>query len=161
MASLESTLFDTATAYMQVFTTLEPDTITSIQTDDYEHTFAPASLSLPGPYNREQYAAHITSLRGFLRSFPVRFRRVWPNTTQRQVLIWAESEAEFLDSIKETATQEDWTFHGEYMWLLTMNESGDKVKQVLEFLDSKKAEQMRALIFKAIDKKKDLEDKDP
>lgn len=165
MEGLETTLLSTAKAYMEVFTNLNPETIASVQTDDHKHTFAPASTDLPGPYNRDQYASHIASLRAFLASFPVRFKSVWPNVALRQVLIWADSEAHFHDSLKwgenlkgdPGDSTEQLAFQGEYMWLLTMNESGDKVNEVLEFLDSKKTEQMKGLVLKALESTKAIQ----
>lgn len=155
MTTLEETLIATAKTYMQVFTSLDPEDILPIQTDDYQHTIAPTSLGFTSPYTRAQFATHILGLRRFLSSFPVHSRQVWPNPTKRQVLIWAQSEANFHEFVKgfgEPDSSVSWTFKGEYMWLLTMNNKGNKVKQVLEFLDSKGAEQMKTLIGKALER---------
>lgn len=148
---MESTLMNTAKAYMQVFTNLDPKSIVSIQTEDYRHIFAPQSMNLPGPYNRDQFLAHLEALHSMVRSSPMRIKETWPNPYLRQVLIWAEAEAEFHDFIKESAAEEgdpavDWYFRGEYMWLLTMDETGGKVREVLEFVDSKAGDGMRSLM---------------
>lgn len=149
---MASTLVATATAYMQLFKTLDPDTVTSLQSEDYTHVFAPASLNPPPAMNREAFATHISSLQGVLRSFPVSLKEVWPNPSLNQVVIWAASETHFHDHVKDNDNEEEWRFRGEYMWVLTMDKSGKKIKHVLEFLDSKGVETLQGLFGRAFKK---------
>lgn len=152
-----STLIATATAYMQVFATLDPSTVSSIQSENYKHEFAPASLNPPHPFTRETFAAHLTHLRKILRSFPVRFKQVWPNPSLNQVIIWSDSETEFHGNVKDNDSEEEWKYKGEYIWVLTMDQGGGKVEHVLEFLDSKGTENLRGLMARAFKKKEELD----
>ncbi|KAI0129624.1 hypothetical protein BJ170DRAFT_617053 [Xylariales sp. AK1849] len=154
------TLVATATAYMRVFTTLDPNTIISVLSEDYKHVFAPASLNPPGPFTRDGFFSHLTQLQGILRSFPVQFKQTWPNPSLNQIVIWADSETEFHDHVKDNDDVEEWKFRGEYLWVLTMNLTGEKVEHVLEFLDSKATEQLRGLMARAFKKLAESDGKD-
>ncbi|KAF4472031.1 hypothetical protein FALBO_1045 [Fusarium albosuccineum] len=152
-----STLVATAEAYMQVFTTLDPETISEILSQDYKHDLAPSSTNFPAPFDREGFMAHIKNLSTLLRSFPVRSKQTWPNPSLRQVLIWADSETIFHDHLRDS-DGEEWTSRGEYMWLLTMDKTGHKVEQVLEFLDSKSVDEIRGPMTRALARKKSLDE---
>lgn len=152
-----STLLATATAFMKVFETLDPSTIVPVQSSNYKHVFAPESLNVPGPLDRDDFAHHLTRINGILRSFPVRFKEAWPNPSLSQVVIWSDSETQFHDHVKDNDDEEEWKFKGEYMWVLTMDESGQKVEHVLEFLDSKKTEVLRVLMARAFKKKEEVD----
>lgn len=152
-----STLVATATAYMKVFTTLDPTVFSSILSENYKHEFAPASLNPPQPFTRDGFAAHITRLRGVLRSFPVRMKQTWPNPSLNQVIIWADSETEFYESVKDKNAEDGWKFNGEYIWVLTMDQSGEKIEHVLEFLDSKATEKIRVAMASAFKKREELD----
>ncbi|CAJ2511134.1 Uu.00g067590.m01.CDS01 [Anthostomella pinea] len=155
-----STLTATAMAYLKVFKTLDPDTIAPIQADNYKHTFAPASLHPPGPFTRETFAHHLTQTRELLRSFPVRVKQLWPNPSLNQVIVWSDSETEFHEHVKDSngdGDGDEWKYRGEYMWLLAMDKNGEKVEHVLEFLDSKGTDQLRALMVRARKRKEEVE----
>jgi hypothetical protein len=69
---------------------------------------------------------------------------------QNKVIVWATSQPIFHDELKdEGLTEEEWTYKGEYMFILSMNESGDKVERVVEFVDSKGSERFLGLIQRA------------
>lgn len=69
---------------------------------------------------------------------------------QNRVIVWAGGEAFFKDEFKdEGATVEAWTYVGEYMFVFTLDESGEKIERVMEFLDSKAADHARDLMKRA------------
>lgn len=69
---------------------------------------------------------------------------------QNRVIVWAESEAFFKQELKdEGSSDEEWTYKGEYMFVFSMDESGRKIKRIMEFLDSKAAEHARNLVKRA------------
>ncbi|KAF4952731.1 hypothetical protein FSARC_12581 [Fusarium sarcochroum] len=149
-----STLAATASAYIHVFTTLDMNTLSKILSDDYKHEFAPASTNLPGPIDRDAYMARLNLIREVMSNFPVKIRQTWPNPSLRQVLVWADSETNFHDYLRDNDDKEEWKMKGEYMFLLTMDESGEKVEHALEFLDSKATADITDLVGRAINRKK-------
>ncbi|CAH0050744.1 unnamed protein product [Clonostachys solani] len=153
------TLLSTATAYFQVFTTMDPDVISHIQSDDYTHEFAPASLNMSGTRTKETFASHLKHLAGVLESFPVSIKQTWVNPSLNQVTVWAVSETKFHEHVKDNDDEEEWKFHGEYIFILDMDETGQKVKHVFEFLDSKATENLRLLAARAFKKKEEVESK--
>ncbi|CAG9975611.1 unnamed protein product [Clonostachys byssicola] len=152
------TLLSTATAYFQVFNALDPDVISHIQSDNYTHQFGPASLNMP-TRTKETFAAHLKYLAGVLESFTVSIKQAWVNPSLKQVTVWAVSETKFHDHVKDNDNAEEWKFHGEYIFILDMDETGEKVKHVFEFLDSKATEDLRLLAARAFKKKEEVENK--
>ncbi|RYP78336.1 hypothetical protein DL769_003214 [Monosporascus sp. CRB-8-3] len=160
-----STLVATATTYLQVFATLDPNSISHVISEKkYKHTFAPASVTLPGPFDWAGFAAHLAHLRGLLRGFPVRAKQTWPNSLLNQVVVWGDSRAEFHEEVKDydgegKEGEDEWDYRGEYMWVLTMDARGEKVERVLEFVDSKATDRMSALLARASRRKEEVEGK--
>lgn len=149
-SELTQKLLSTAATYLQVFSTLDPDVIAPIQSKTtYRHEFAPASANPPAPRSREEFAAHIRHLGGILRSFPVRAKQTWPNPVLKQVVIWADSETEFHPHVRDNDDEDEWKYRGEYVFILTMDQSGEKIEHVLEFVDSKGTERLRGLMARA------------
>ncbi|TVY21195.1 Austinol synthesis protein J [Lachnellula arida] len=135
---MTSTRHQTALHFIQAFETLSVDTFLSLQTPTCQHIFAPASLSVP-PKNNAAFAAHIAGIKQLMEGFPVTAKEVIDSQGSNQVVVWATSETRFRDEVKDTGIPEDeWAYKGEYLFVFTMDESGEKIERVLEFLDSKK-----------------------
>lgn len=148
---MPSKLHTTATQFLAAFETLDADTFTSLQASNYTHVFAPASAGLPGQLDGPQFAHHIEHLRDILRGFPVKAKEVFDNETRNQVTVWATNETWFRDEVKDDgATEEEWLFHGEYIFVLNMDSSGEKIERVLEFLDSKGTDVLRGIMGRAM-----------
>lgn len=150
LAIMSSQLRQTALAYIDGFRTLTPETFLAILAPSAEHKFAPASLNLPQSMDAAAFANHLGSLREVLAGFPVFPKEIFENEGLGQVTIWATSETIFHEKAKDDAvSSEDWKFHGEYMFILTMDESREKIVQTIEFLDSKATERLRELMARA------------
>ncbi len=146
-----STLRTTAERYISAFETLDSDLFLSLQSPSaYSHTFGPASASPPPPQDGEHFAQHIADLRGIMRGFPVYTQQMYVNEAARQVVLHATSETWFHDEIKDNDIPEsDWLYHGEYIFILDMDDSGEKITRVFEFLDSKGTDALRQLMKRA------------
>lgn len=151
------TLVATASAFLQVYTTLDTEALSKILSDNYVLEFAPASMNLPGPLDRDAQLARINSIKDVMSSFPVKTKHIWPNLPLRQVLVWAHSETRFLDHLKHGGNEGEWDLKGEYMFLMTMDESGERIEHVLEFLDSKATADIVVAVGRAMEKKKSLD----
>lgn len=55
------------------------------------------------------------------------------------VVVWTEGRPQFREELKdyEAFTKEQWEYVGEFVFMLTFNETGDKITRVREFIDSK------------------------
>jgi hypothetical protein len=67
----------------------------------------------------------------------------------KQVVIWADSETEFHPHVRDNDDEDEWKYRGEYVFILTMDQSGEKIEHVLEFVDSKGTERLRGLMARA------------
>ena len=82
--------------------------------------------------------------------FPVTAKEVMEDEEKNAAIVHAGSHAYFYDSVKdEEIPPDDWKYQGEYIFILTMTEGGDKVKRVVEFVDSKGTERLLGLIKRA------------
>ena len=121
----------------------------SRRTSDCIHTFLPASLAMPAKDNTA-FGDHVSRLREVIQRFPVTAKEVMEDEEKNAVIIHASAQAYFYDSVKdEGIPPDDWTYHGEYIFMLTMTEAGDKVRKVSEFLDSKATERVFGLMKRA------------
>jgi hypothetical protein len=85
-----------------------------------------------------------------MSSFAVTVKQMWPNPSLRQVLVWASSETNFHRHLRDSDYDEEWRKPGEYMFLMTMNETGEEIVDVLEFVDSKATEDIVGLVARAL-----------
>ncbi|KAM0239539.1 hypothetical protein ACHAP5_008262 [Fusarium lateritium] len=113
-----STLIATASAFLQVYTTLDIEAMSKILSNNYVLDSAPASLNLPSPLDRDVQLARIDSIKDVMSSFPIKTKHIWPNPLLRQVLVWAHSKTRFLDHLKDGDDEEKWKLTGEYMFLV-------------------------------------------
>jgi hypothetical protein len=82
-------------------------------------------------------------------TFPVTPKEVMEDEQKNMVIIHATSQASFHEELKDDEIPaEEWTYCGEYIFMLSMTEDEDKVKRVVEFVDSKGSERLLGLIKK-------------
>ena len=149
-----SILLATATAYLDVYTTLDIEAFSALLSDDFTLEMAPASASLP-TLDRDACISRVSAIKEVMSTFPVTIINSWPNPSLRQILVWAKSEAHFHEQLKDGDTNE-WDLKGEYMFLMTTDESGMTVEHILEFVDSKATADITMMVFRALEKKKAL-----
>lgn len=147
---MSSKLRQTALAYLEAFKTLSPEFFLSLLAPTATHKFAPASLNLPESMSGDAFVAHIGTLGGILDGFPVYPKDVSVNEGKNKVTIWATSETHFRrEAMDDSISVQEWLYHGEYVFILTMDETREKIVSVLEFVDSKGTERLRELMARA------------
>ncbi len=146
---MPSARYKTAMAFIGDFETLDVPTMLSRRTTDCIHTFLPSSIA-PPPKDNTAFGEHIRRLREVMPKFPVTAKEVMEDEEKNVAIIHATSQAHFHDSVKDDGIlPDDWKYQGEYIFMLTMTEAGDKVKKVVEFLDSKGTERLLGLVKRA------------
>jgi len=146
---MSSARYKTAMAFIGDFETLNVPTMLSRRTNDCVHTFLPSSIA-PPPKDNIAFGEHVSRLREIMPKFPVTAKEVMEDEEKNVAIIHAVSQAYFYDSVKdEGISSDDWKYQGEYIFVLTMTEAGDKVKKVVEFVDSKGTERLLGLIKRA------------
>jgi len=87
----------------------------------------------------------MSALTGLLSGFPVKPVEVFEQGNQ--VTVWAKSSALFKDEVKDT--EMEWKFEGDYTVLFFLNEKGQKIERIVEFVDSAKSMENRKLFRRA------------
>lgn len=146
---MASTQRSTAQAFLRSFEELDVDSNVALRTPDCLHSMAPASLNFPEAMTNEQFATHLRSLKSILAKLPVTAKEIFEHEGSNQVTIWATSNATFREEAKDEDSGLDWSYQGEYMFILFLSRAGDKIERIVEFLDSKKAAEVFVLIEKA------------
>jgi hypothetical protein len=145
-----SSLLATAQRYLDALTALEADRLAALLAPEYEHTFAPSSAAFGPPVGRDVFVERFVGLRPVLSGMTNNILQSWPNDAGRTITIFARMSPIFHEHIKQAGDQKDeWTFCGEYMFVLTADEIGEKVTKSFEFVESKMADRMKAQIGKA------------
>jgi ketosteroid isomerase-like protein len=83
-----------------------------------------------------------------LDHFPVTARETNVNEAGRQVTIWATGKPQFKKGAMGGASEEEWDYTNEYIFILDVDEEG-KIIRIVEFLDSLKTERLRGAMVKA------------
>lgn len=149
---MPSTKHDMALAFLESFTDLDGPASIALRTADCIHTMGPTSLFPSSPHNltNEAFLAHIASLKEVLTVFPVKAEEIFEDERSSHVTIWATSHLTFRPEVIDHDEEgTDWSYHGEYMFVLTFNEAGDKIERIVEFLDSQKVVAVRPLLARA------------
>jgi len=151
---MASTRIETAKKYLSQYSSLNVTDLSSTLTDTYIHHFAPASLKLPGPLDKRTTLDFLKGMDGFIKDSA-------PNIEEcidggNHVIIWARGSFKFSEDVRDEGLPEaDWTYQGEYMFILFTSESGDKITKAIEFVDSKKtADTLMPLMKRAGENKK-------
>lgn len=146
---MPSTRYQTAVEFIEDFENLSPSTMLARRTPDCTHIFLPSSIA-PPPKDNAAFEAHISRLHDIIKSFPVTAKEIMEDGDQNKVVVWATSQAQFYDEVKDRGlSDEEWAYKGTYIFILTMNESGDKIQKVVEFVDSKGTERLMGLMTRA------------
>ncbi|PGH05306.1 hypothetical protein GX51_03027 [Blastomyces parvus] len=141
---------ETAQKFVANFTTLSPETYEAIIAENFVHQFAPASLNPPGPFDKKGILEHVGQLRAIMSSFPLTVKEYIESESSNQVTVWATSRAKFRDELKDDGiSEEEWAYAGEYVFMLWMDETGEKVVKSVEFLDSQRTVKLLELMQRA------------
>ncbi|KAL5001059.1 hypothetical protein BDV10DRAFT_161295 [Aspergillus recurvatus] len=140
----------TAQKFISYFTSLDNAILESLLADSYHHQFAPAALNPPGPFGKTGFLAHLSGLKDVMDAFPVFGKEYIESENNNQVVVWATSKTQFRDEAKgDGISEEEWEFGGEYVFMFTMDESGEKVVRCVEFLDSLATKRLLELVTRA------------
>ena len=146
---MASTKRNTALAFLKTFDDLDLEANLSFRIPTCRHTIAPASVNFQADMNNNQFAAHLMSLKERIAGIPVTVKEVFEDKGGDHVTVWATSNARWREEAMDDDPEVDWTYNGEYIFLLTMNPAGDKIERILEFVDSTKVEKVRMLSQRA------------
>lgn len=140
----------TAQKFISYFATLDQTMLESILGENYYHQFAPASINPPGPFDRAEFLAHTSGLSRVMTGFPVFAKEYIESESSNQVVVWATSKTEFREELKDDGIpREEWEYAGEYVFMFTMDEGGEKVVRCIEFLDGAATPRLLELVKRA------------
>ena len=122
---MSSTRYNTTLAFVGDFSTLDVPTMLSRRTDDCIHSFL-LSWIAPPPKDNEAFGEHITRLRQVMPTIPVAVQEVMEDKQKNMAVVYATNQAHFHEELKDDGEQ--WGYQEPYIFILTMNESGDKFK---------------------------------
>lgn len=147
---MASKRLETAEKFIGQFETLDSAMLESVLAENHKHEFAPASLNPPGPFDKKGMIEHTGRLRNIMSGFPVTVKEIIDSESSKEVTIWASSRAHFRDEVKDDGvSEEEWAFKGEYVFMLFMDETGEKIVRTVEFLDSEATNRLRGLMHRA------------
>jgi hypothetical protein len=135
---MASKRLETAKKFIGQFATFDTQTLDIILSENYTHHFSPTSLSPLGPYSKQDFLDHHSRMLTIMSGFPVMAKEYIESESGNQVAVWATSQAIFRNEVKDDGIPEmDWMYEGEYVFILSMDKTGEKIVRGVEFLDSK------------------------
>lgn len=146
----------TVLKYIEAANILDIETIMSLRAPACISEFHPSSLS-PSPVIRDNaaYAAGLAPFKTIILGFPVTIKQILEDEKQNSIMIWAEGATEWIPAVMDDEVEvEEWRFVREFIFIMGMDESGEKIEKVVEFVDSKATERLRTLIVRAFENRK-------
>jgi hypothetical protein len=117
---------------------------------DCIHESTPALHGVKHRKTNETRPSLITPIQESRIYFKDDYKKIWVNEGN-VVTVYMSTTAAFPGEVKGNDESIDWTFYGEYIFVFELNETGDKIKYSLEFLDRKNAENVLTLMQRARD----------
>ena len=149
-------LLKTARAYIRALDSLDIDGLRAITTPDFSIFIGPASTRLgadDGTATRDVFLQRFTGMKKLVRTLHTQIVKEWPpNEASNQVTLHAVGDTEWLPEVVGDDDPKEWDWKGEVLMILTMDESGEKVKHKFDFTDSSEAAKMTELFKKATTK---------
>ena len=147
---MTSTRVKTALRFLGAFETLDLETFASVMSQSYLQTLAPASISPPPPVDSATFLANKIALKELVTGFPVTPKDVMEDQQQDRVIVRATGGPLWRDEVKDDSIpEEEWNWTGEYMLVFDLDETGEKIDHLLEFVDSKATLKLPALLGQA------------
>ncbi|KAI1365922.1 hypothetical protein F5Y08DRAFT_338139 [Xylaria arbuscula] len=115
----------TALAVIDSYNKWDFEAISALRSEDCVQLILPQSLGRP-PMNNAEYKAYFSPLMPLFQEFTVTINDLVEDEKENKVVMWAKS----------TATTAIGPYANEYVIILHMNESGDKIAKFIEFVDS-------------------------
>ncbi|EXJ61263.1 uncharacterized protein A1O5_11820 [Cladophialophora psammophila CBS 110553] len=136
-----------AIAFLDTFKDLDLESNLALRSPDCAHTIAPATLNFTPCMSNEKWGTHLLSLKKKISALPVTPKEIFEG--DNLVTVWATSKATFRDEGKDEDLTVDWSYEGEYIFVFTFNQAGNKIQHILEFIDSTKVEKVQVLLQRA------------
>ncbi|KAE9366346.1 hypothetical protein N431DRAFT_351433 [Stipitochalara longipes BDJ] len=141
-----------ALKYMQAANEMDISTIMALRTPNCTHHFHPSSLGTRPPIDNTTYEANLLRFKDIISSFPMVIKETLEDEKKNQIMIWAEGGQSWFPEAKDPGlSEEEWNFTREYIFIVSLDESGDKIEKMVEFLDTKATEQLRLLLARAME----------
>ncbi|TGJ80334.1 hypothetical protein E0Z10_g8430 [Xylaria hypoxylon] len=122
---MPSQLRQTALAVVDAYNKWTVEGIMALRTEDCVNQIIPRSLGRPAMDNTA-YEEYFRSVMPHINNFAVTIDDIIVDPRENKVAIWAHS----------SASTEIGPYNNEYVFILYMNEAGDKITKFHEFVDS-------------------------
>jgi hypothetical protein len=139
-----------ALKYMQAANEMDFSTIMAMRSPSCSHLFHPSSLGVRPPIDNATYEANLVRFKDIISGFPMTIKETLEDEKKNQIMIWAEGGQSWFPEAKDPGfSEEEWNFTREYIFILSLDESGEKIERMVEFVDTKATEQLRLLLARA------------
>jgi hypothetical protein len=113
-------------------TTPDSDAILSVRTPSCLISYGPSSFlessPITNPMDNDQYIAHLHRICPLLETWRTEIKEIFVDETKRSAIVRADHYM--------TLKGRDEPSKNDFMWLLSLTESGEKVERAIEFMDS-------------------------
>jgi hypothetical protein len=135
---MASKRLETATRFIDHFASLDVQVLEPILAESYIHQYAPSSIPHQGLLDKKSLFDLVTTLKIIMEGYPMKVKQSMESESRNAVTLWASGKAHFRDEFKDDGIpKEAWEYTGEYVFMLYMDETGEKITKTIEFVDSK------------------------
>ena len=133
-----SKIHQTTLAILAAYEHQDLDEIMSFRTEDCIHIIRPSSLS-PPPMENAAYRTFFSATITRVWNFKLTVSEIIENGEQNKVVVFASSTADSKEGVGSYAQ--------EYVLLFEFEEGGEKIKRMVEWVDSVKAKEQVKMLF--------------
>ncbi|PHH92156.1 hypothetical protein CDD83_8639 [Cordyceps sp. RAO-2017] len=151
---MESKRIQTAKKFVDHYTEHDNQVLENLLSDDLSYHLRPSrSLSGDVNYDKAGYVGLKQIMSIAMTGYPLEVVKYIESESSNMVVVWATGRPQFRDELKdfEVYTKEQWDYVGEFIFFLTMDETGEKIVHVEEFIDSRATElTLRPMMMRAL-----------
>ncbi|KAK2595856.1 hypothetical protein N8I77_013648 [Diaporthe amygdali] len=137
---MSSKRLQTATKFVDHYATHDNEVLHTLLTDDLSYEFAPSrSLDNLKALDKAGYLEFKDGMKLAMTGYPLDVNKYIEGESANMVVVWATGGPQWREELKdyEVFSEEQWAYVGEFVFMLTMDETGEKITKIVEFVDSK------------------------
>jgi ketosteroid isomerase-like protein len=135
----QSTIHKTTLSILAAYERQSLEEIMAFFTPDCIHVISPSSLSSSGPMSNAAYSAFFASVLSKIWNFKLTVSEIIESPQSKKVVVFASSSADSKAGVG--------TYGQEYVLVFEFDESGEKIKKMVEWVDSARAKAQMGILF--------------
>ncbi|KAM4066424.1 hypothetical protein HRG_000527 [Hirsutella rhossiliensis] len=137
---MDSKRMQSARKFVEHYATHDNEMLHSLLADSLVFEISPSrSIDKLQAFDKAGFIEFKENMKRVMTGYPLNVIKYIESESSNMVVVWTTGRPQFREELKdyEEVTKEQWDYVGEFVFMLTMDETGEKITKVNEFIDSK------------------------